>query len=178
VREDSKPTKQPTQEEPKYISIIWDPVEHPRLIPEVRQGYWKHIPTVVKSKEEIHTHQWTDIIKRETTYIPRQRTLFRDWLLPQDILDQREQVRIQLSKEGYKQKVDTLQKQCLIKYSSTWYRPIDSIELEITEDRLNLITNRIVLEDTRGIPIKISDLEPYTTKDLEDFIRPHTTYPG
>ena len=142
-------------------------------MPEVRQGYWKHIHTVVKSKEEIHTHQWTDIIRRETTYIPRQRTLFQDWLLPQDILDQREQVRAQLSKEGYQQKVETLQKQCLIKYSSTWHRPIDSIELEITEDRLNLITNRIVQDDNRGVPLRLGNLKPYDTKELEGFIRPH-----
>jgi hypothetical protein len=78
-----------------------------------------------------------------------------------------------LSKEGYQQKVETLQRQCLIKYSSTWHRPIDSIELEITEDRLNLITNRIVLDDSRGVPIKLNSLEPYKSKELEGFIRPH-----
>jgi hypothetical protein len=88
-------------------------------------------------------------------------------------LDQREQVRNQLSKEGYQQRIETLQKQCLIKYSSTWHRPIDSIELEITEDRLNLITNRIVLDDSRGVPLKLSSLEPYKKEELEGFIRPH-----
>jgi hypothetical protein len=28
-------------------------------------------------------------------------------------------------------------------------------------------------EDTRGIPLRISDLEPYTVEELEEFIRPH-----
>jgi hypothetical protein len=36
-----------------------------------------------------------------------------------------------------------------------------------------LITNRIVLDDSRGVPLRLGSLKPYDTKELEGFIRPH-----
>jgi hypothetical protein len=57
----------------------------------------------------------------------------------------------------------------LVSYSTSTYRSIDSIVLEVTDDILNYIpgvgifateTNRVVLEDNMGIPIKASTWEP------------------
>ncbi len=60
---------------------------------------------------------------------------------------------------------------CLVAISTNNCRPIDSLALEVQEDRLQIITNRIVLEDSRGIPIKASTLEPYSITELQEFIK-------
>jgi hypothetical protein len=64
-----------------------------------------------------------------------------------------------------------LQKLCLTTISTSNNRSIDSIALEVQEDRLQIITNRIVLEDSRGIPIRPTTLEPYSTTELQEFIK-------
>jgi hypothetical protein len=64
-----------------------------------------------------------------------------------------------------------LQKLCLIAISTSSNRSIDSIALEVQEDRLQIITNRIVLEDSRGVPIRPTTLEPYSTTELQEFIK-------
>jgi hypothetical protein len=141
-----KHTREPQveiQRKPKINTQVGhrDNTDHQRLPPGLRQGYWK----VERDRRTGNREpKWVDILTREPNNIPVERLLFRDWLLPQEILDQREQIRNKYSKQEHRPEAYSLQKLCLIAISTSSNRTIDSIALEVQEDRLQIITNRIV----------------------------------
>jgi len=55
-------------------------------------------------------------------------------------------------------------------YSSSRHRSIDSIELVLKLDTQQDLYNRVVLDDSRGAPIRYSTLEPYSIQELQELI--------
>ena len=89
---------------------------------------------------------------------------------PDSLQEQRSQIRNRYSKERWIDSFKTLQELSLQAYSSDKYRSIDSIELVFKLDTHQDLYHRVVLEDSRGIPIKYSTLEPYSIQELQEFI--------
>ena len=113
--------------------------------------------------------EWIDLITDDRR-VRASRAAFRDWLLGPERQQERTDIVNKYNKVYYNPHKYTLQELCLISYSNKHNRPINSIVFEVTEDNLQLITNRIVLEDPRGIPIHHKDLTPYTIQELENYI--------
>jgi len=63
-----------------------------------------------------------------------------------------------------------LQELSLQAYSSSRNRSIDSIELIIKLDSQQDLYHRVILDDSRGAPIRYNTLEPYSIQELEEFI--------
>ena len=55
-------------------------------------------------------------------------------------------------------------------YSSSRNRTIDSIELVIKLEPQQDLYHRLILDDSRGAPIRYNTLEPYSIQELEEFI--------
>jgi hypothetical protein len=70
-------------------------------------------------------------------------------------------------------KVYSLQTLCLISFSTRYYQPIDSIQLEIKVSHSSGLINKFHIRDPRGVPIKLRDLSPYSQTELQDYIEPH-----
>lgn len=138
---------------------------------DIRQGYWKHVSTLVGAVQDTETYHWVDYTVPSRLRTQRERIRFTDWLLTPDILEARSKTRREYSQTGYNHKEYNLQQLCLIAYSTANNRTIDSIVLEVDIDSLSIVTCRLVIQVNRGIPIKASTLEPYSTQELEDFTR-------
>jgi hypothetical protein len=89
---------------------------------------------------------------------------------PNSLQEQRSQTRNKYSKEYWIDNFKTLQELSLQAYSSSRHRSIDSIELVLKLDTQQDLYHRVVLDDSRGIPIRYSTLEPYSIQELQEFI--------
>ena len=89
---------------------------------------------------------------------------------PDSLQEQRSQTRNRYSKEHWIDSFKTLQELSLQAYSSDKYRSIDSIELVFKLDTDQDLYHRVVIEDSRGVPIRYSTLEPYSTQELQGFV--------
>jgi hypothetical protein len=145
----------------------------------VRQGFWKHSHTLVRARSEEETYKWEDLTHRVQSTNPPKNIVYCSCRLPKKAQEQRELIRQKYSIEGYKHKEYSLQELCLQAHSSKG-QTIDTLVLEVTEGtvvhipRVSIIateTYRITLEDSRGIPIKARNLEPYNHTELEAFIK-------
>jgi hypothetical protein len=89
---------------------------------------------------------------------------------PNSLQEQRGQTRNKYSKENWSDRFKTLQELSLQAYSSSRNRTIDSIELVIKLDPQQDLYHRVILDDSRGAPIRYNTLEPYSIQELEEFI--------
>jgi hypothetical protein len=89
---------------------------------------------------------------------------------PNSLQEQRRQTRSKYSKGNWFDSFKTLQELSLQAYSSSRNRSIDSIELIIKLDSQQDLYHRVILDDSRGAPIRYSTLEPYSIQELEEFI--------
>jgi hypothetical protein len=140
-----------------------------RFSPEVRQGFWKHTHTLVRARSEEETYKWEDLTHRVQSTNPPKNIVYCSCRLPKKAQEQRELIRQKYSIERYKHKEYSLQELCLQAHSSKG-QTTDTLVLEVTEGEIvhiprasNIATEtyRITLEDSRGIPIKARNLEPY-----------------
>jgi hypothetical protein len=145
----------------------------------VRQGFWKHTHTLVRARSEEETYKWEDFAHIVRSTSPPRNIVYCSCRLPKKAQEQRELIRQKYSIEGYKHKEYSLQELCLQAHSSKG-QTIDTLVLEVTEGtvvhipRVSIIATeiyRITLEDSRGIPIKARNLEPYNHTELEAFIK-------
>jgi len=89
---------------------------------------------------------------------------------PNSLQEQRGQARNRYNKENWSDSIRTLQELSLQAYSSSRNRTIDSIELVIKLDPQQDLYPRVILDDSRGAPIRYNTLEPYSIQELEEFI--------
>jgi hypothetical protein len=110
---------------------------------------------------------------------PPRDIVYCDFRLSKKAQDKRSIIRKRYNKEEYKHKEYSLQDLCLLAHSNKG-QSIDTLVLEITEDtvvyipRVGIIATevyRVILEDSRGIPVKARTLEPYNLTELEAFIK-------
>jgi hypothetical protein len=89
---------------------------------------------------------------------------------PNSLQEQRRQTRNKYSKGNWPDSFKTLQELSLQAYSSSRNRTIDSIELVIKLDPQQDLYHRVILDDSRGAPIRYNTLEPYSIQELEEYI--------
>jgi len=129
-----------------------NPQEHPALIPGSRQGIWE-----------------TRINSRTSEGFTTIRSWLRVDLVPGILDPEKQSTREKYLKANWSEPLGTLQLESLKAYSNHNYRPINSIEL-VYKTRVSHIIHRIVITDSRGVPIKYSSLEPYTIEELSQFV--------
>ena len=89
---------------------------------------------------------------------------------PNTLQEQRSQTRSKYSKRNWFGSFKTLQELSLQAYSSSRHMSIDSIELVIKLGSQQDLYHRVILDDSRGAPIRYSTLEPYSIQELQEFI--------
>jgi len=95
---------------------------------------------------------------------------FWEVFAPDSFQEQREQVRRKHNKEYWPEKEKSLQELSLQAYSKEHYRSIDSIEIVLKIDNQENIYHRVVIADSRGLPIKYNTLKPYSSEEIHQFI--------
>jgi len=135
---------------------------YPKLEPGISQGTWEtrasipsgtHRPSLVwVNKEHIPTDHFWEVFG------------------PNSLQEQRRQTRNKYSKGNWPDSFKTLQELSLQAYSSSRNRTIDSIELVIKLDPQQDLYHRVILDDSRGAPIRYNTLEPYSIQELEEYI--------
>jgi hypothetical protein len=110
---------------------------------------------------------------------PPRDIVYCDFRLSKKAQDKRSLIRKRYNKEENKHKEYSLQDLCLLAHSNKG-PSIEALVLEITEDtvvyipRVGIIATeiyRVILEDSRGIPVKARTLAPYNLTELEAFIK-------
>jgi hypothetical protein len=129
-----------------------DTQKYPKLEPGISQGTWKertsihsetHRPSLVwVNKEHIPTDHFWEIFG------------------PNSLQEQRGQTWNGYNKENWSDSFKTLQELSLQAYSSSRNRTIDSIELVIKLDPQQDLYHKVILNDSRGAPIRYNTLEP------------------
>jgi hypothetical protein len=89
---------------------------------------------------------------------------------PNSLQEQRGETRNRYNKENWSDSIRTLQELSLQEYSSSRNRTIDSIELVIKLDPLQDLYHKVILDDSRGAPIRYNTLKPYSIQELVEFI--------
>jgi hypothetical protein len=89
---------------------------------------------------------------------------------PNSLQEQRGEKRNRYNKENWSDSIRTLQKLSLQAYSSSRNRTIDSIELVIKLDPQQDLYHKVILDDSRGAPIRYNTLKPYSIQELVEFI--------
>ena len=95
---------------------------------------------------------------------------FWEVFAPDSFQEQREQVRRKHNKEYWLEKEKSLQELSLQTYSKEHYRSIDSIEIVLKIDNQENIYHRVVIADSRGLPIKYNTLKPYSSEEIHQFV--------
>jgi hypothetical protein len=90
--------------------------------------------------------------------------------LPDSFQEHREQVRRKHNKEFWIEKEKSLQELSLQTYSTKHYRSIDSIEIVLKIDNQEDLYHRVIVADSRGLPIKYNTLKPYSSEEIHQFV--------
>ena len=144
----------------RYITSI---VAQPRLIPGIYQG------TLIRTR--IYTAFGTTFI--QPNWIP---TVPDPEFYIEDLFTQEEQQVRRAIRERYtrplKESLYTLQVECLKAYSRLQEISIDSQEFYIALRHNQAIIFKIILVDSRPIPIHYHNLVPWSKEQLEEYIKP------
>ena len=134
----------------------------PRQEPGIKQGTWQSNTSILSTN---HTPTLVWISK---DHIPSDQ--FWEAFAPDSLQEQREQVRRKYNKEHWILGVSSLQALSLQAYSTQQYRSIDSIEIVLKLENQQDLYHRVIIEDSRGLPIKYSSLEPYSSEEIYQFV--------
>jgi hypothetical protein len=95
---------------------------------------------------------------------------FWEAFAPDSLQEQREQVRRKYNKEHWVEGERSLQELSLQAYSTEQYRSIDSIEIVLKIENQEDLYPRVIIADSRGLPIKYSTLKLYSSEEIYQFV--------
>jgi len=139
-----------------------DTQKYPSLEPGIKQGTWQS-NTLISSTNHTPTLVWID-----RDHIPSDH--FWEVFAPDSFQEQREQVRRKHNKEYWLEKEKSLQELSLQTYSTKHYRSIDSIEIVLKIDNQEDLYHRVIIADSRGLPVKYNTLKPYSSEEIHQFV--------
>jgi hypothetical protein len=139
-----------------------DTQKFPRLEAGIKQGTWQE-NTLIPSTNHTPTLVWIN-----KDHIPSDQ--FWEAFAPDSLQEQREQIRRRFNKEHWVEGERTLQELSLQAYSTEQYRSIDSIEIVLKIETQEDLYHRVIIADSRGLPIRYSTLKPYSSEEIYQFV--------